>query len=222
MKNFTFILFLLMGNFAFAQCYLGLNAGTSHYFGDLAKDNSALSSGSTKGVIGIEYGKIVNRKWDVRFGFNVAQLAADDLSADRFEQSSRGYDFKSSIIEFQMLLDYKLLKFKMANSSEIVLGLASGLSMLYFDPKHENEQLAQLVKSEEDYVNYALSIPLNVHLGLGHEGVYYYAQIEMRKSFTDYLDGLSSLVNANANDSYGFFKIGARIPMINILGRECL
>ena len=74
----------------------------------------------------------------------------------------------------------------------------------------------------ESYVPFSLAIPVNFYLGLASEGVVYFAQVETRKTFTDHLDGFSDLVDSNTKDSFGFFKIGARIPMRNLTGNDCL
>lgn len=222
MKNITFIFFMFLANAAFAQCFFGVNAGTSHYFGDLAKATSPFSSGNTKAVVGLEYGKYVSQKWDIVFGFNVGSLAADDLSAVDAGRINRGYEFKSTIIEFQFLMDYTLFNLEMEGGSALKMGVSSGLSMVYFDPRHEDDIMASLVKDNESYVPFGLAIPVNVSLGLSSEGVEYFVQVETRKTFTDHLDGFSNLVNADTKDSFGFFKIGARIPIKNLTGNDCL
>jgi hypothetical protein len=222
MKKLPLFLFVLFANLAAAQCYLGLNAGTSHYFGDLAKSTSPFSSGNTKVAFGLEYGKYVSSKWDFVFGFNVGVLAADDLSAVDASHISRGYEFNSTIIEFQALMDYKILGLEMNGGAELELGVSSGLSMVYFDPKHSDELVSNLVNDNESYVPFSLAIPVNFYLGLASEGVVYFAQVETRKTFTDHLDGFSDLVDSNTKDSFGFFKIGARIPIRNLTGNDCL
>lgn len=222
MKNITFFFFMILSNVAMAQCFFGVNAGTSHYFGDLAKATSPFSSGNTKGVLGLEYGKSVSSNWDIVFGFNVGTLAADDLSSVDASHISRGYEFKSTIIEFQFLMNYNIFSLEMNGGSSLNLGVSSGMSMVYFDPKHADEVVSRLAQDNESYVPFSLAIPVNLSLGLSADGVEYFAQVETRKTFTDHLDGFSNLVSSDSKDSFGFFKIGARIPIKNLTGNDCL
>jgi hypothetical protein len=222
MKNITLIFFMCLGNFAFSQCFVGINAGTSHYFGDLAKASSPFASGNTKAVVGLEYGKSVSTNWNVVFGFNVGSLAADDLSSADAGHVNRGFEFKSTVIEFQFLMDYKVLNLEMNGGSKLQLGISSGLSMVYFDPKHTDDFVANLVQDNESYAPFSLAIPVNLYLGLSANDVVYFTQVETRKTFTDHLDGFSNLVNSESKDSFGFFKIGARIPIRNLTGNDCL
>ena len=50
------------------------------------------------------------------------------------------------------------------------MGVSSGLSMVYFDPRHADDIMASLVKDNESYVPFGLAIPVNVSLGLSSKG----------------------------------------------------
>ena len=222
MKKFLFVGLMFVSSLAFSQCFFGVSAGISNYYGDLSKSISPFSSGSARGALGIEYGKAINNKWDFIAGFNMAGLAGDDVASTRLEQVQRGYEFKSLLLEFQGLLNLELFSIELEGGSKLTAGTSTGLSLIYFNPVHADPALSAMALQMEDYNNFGLAIPVNLYLGLESSGVVYFTQLDTRYVFTDYLDGLSELVNPNGRDSFGFFRFGARIPMQNLIGKDCL
>ncbi len=222
MKKFLLVGLMFVSSLGFSQCYLGVSAGVSNYYGDLSKSTSPFSSGSSKGALGFEYGKSINEKFDILVGINLAGLAADDIAATRSEQVQRGFDFNSFLFEFQGLLSYELFSIDLDGDANLIAGASTGLSMIYFDPTHSDPSLTAMAEQMEDFNNLGLAIPVNFHLGLESSGVVYFTQLDTRLVFTDYLDGLSVLANPNGRDSFGFFRFGARIPMQNLIGKACL
>ncbi len=204
----TFLVFTLS-----AQDYLGISAGTSHYFGDLAKHTDRFSTGDTKAVIGIDYQKSVYENLYLSAALNIGALSADDFSSDIESHRNRSYDFRSFITELQFLMVYRLFAIELNTESTIKMNISTGVSALKCKTSHSSTVLRNLVSELENPSKIGFAIPVNVSLDIDMRDVTYFIQGEARKSFTDYLDGLSVLTESAANDTYGFIKLGARIPI---------
>ena len=207
---FTCFLCLATSN---AQDYVGISAGTSHYFGDLAKTTTPFSTGNTKAVVGVEYLKFVADRFYLGTAVNIGSLAADDLRSTIDSHRARSYDFTTLISELQLQIGLDLLDYHLNNTSTLKLRFSSGIAGIYCKTTHSNSELTSLVNEYENSSKIGFSIPFNLSLDIDMNDVTYFIQGEGRKSFSDYLDGLSILTESAANDTYGFIKLGARIPI---------
>ena len=93
------------------------------------------------------------------------------------------------------------------------MNISTGVAALKCKTSHSSTILQNLVSELENPSKFGFTIPVNVSLEIDMRDVTYFIQGEARKSFTDYLDGLSVLTESAANDTYGFIKLGARIPI---------
>ena len=215
MKNFICLLigFAFLCQTSLGQSFVGVNAGTSHYFGDLAKDIKQFSTGDTKAVVGFEYFRPINEKLYLGSAINFGALAANDLSSIIESHRLRSYDFKTIFTELQVLILFRVVEFETQAGSIIRLNASTGLAGLHCNTTHSDNLLADLVLQNETPQGLSFLIPLNISLDIDMDEITYFIQGEVRKSYTDYIDGFSKLTEQEAKDTYGFIKLGARVPL---------
>ena len=215
MKNFICLLigFVFLCQNSIGQSFVGVSAGTSHYFGDLAKDINQFSTGDTKAVLGFEYFRPVNDKLYLGSAINFGALAANDLSSSLESHRLRSYDFRTIFTELQVLILFRMVEFKTQEGSIIRLNASTGLAGLHCSTTHSDNLLSNLVLQNEAPQGLSFLIPLNISLDIDMDEITYFIQGEVRKSYTDYIDGFSKLTEQGSRDTYGFIKLGARVPL---------
>jgi hypothetical protein len=215
MKNFIsiFIGFVFLCQTLNGQSFIGISAGTSHYLGDLAKDIDQFSTGDTKAVIGFEYFRSINDKFHLGSAINFGALAANDLSSSLESHRLRSFDFRTIFTELQVLVLFRVVEFKTQEGSIIRLNASTGLAGLHCNTTHSDNLLSDLVLQNETPQGLSFLIPLNISLDIDMDEITYFIQGEVRKSYTDYIDGFSKLTEQGSKDTYGFIKLGARVPL---------
>ncbi len=178
-------------------------AGIANYFGDL-------NSNASFEYIGPAAGLFFRYNLGTRFAFKQAisygRVAFDDASSQFVYQQSRNLSFKSDIYEFSSHVEFNFFKYDKEKSQfSFTPYLLVGISVFYFDPKTEFEgttyRLSSLQTEGKSYSNVNFGIPVGGGFkysfthdwAIGIEGGY-------RKTFTDYLDDVSSVYPVQAND----------------------
>lgn len=211
----TFILAITfcLNSILIAQSFeAGILLGTSFYNGDIAVTTKNLVP-QLRPAAGF-YGRYhLNASWAARGHVFLGQLYGDEKKhpASIYRQQ-RGFSFNSPITEIGAQLEWHLLKFDRNFQFEsddpfISLFGFGGLGAAFFNPKTDyNEpnpiyddvsvdKNAQYKKNTGSLIAGAgLKIKITDQLGLSTE-------FGIRKTFTDYLDGISKL-SGKANDFY--------------------
>ena len=206
---FSFLLFLILPKNSFSQLFksnteLGFKGGVSYYTGDLNSNhfNSANPAASF----------IVRRNLDRRFAIKaelaVLQIDGDDRLSDDIIRLDRGLHFRSQIQELSSQIEFNFLPFEtgsvLYNWSPYIFG---GVSIYNFNPQAENRngqwvdlqplgtegQGTTAYPERKKYPRTQIAIPLGGGIKYSlNERLNIMFSFSARKSFTDYLDDVST------------------------------
>jgi len=209
MRNVLIILLLgFMSISGKAQLEVGVFGGGSYYIGDLNPSVPFMQTGPAFGLLA-RYN--LNSRWVARLsGYQGVIKGDDDVSGFL---PDRSLSFKSGISELAGIMEFHFLRYYNGSMKEYWTPyLFGGLAMLYHRPQRNEQDLKDFGtegqndradlpsgESRSQYSYYSMSIPFGM-------GVKYSfskrisATIEwgMRKTFTDYLDDVSTTYYVNA------------------------
>lgn len=206
MKNYLLLGFVLVQTLLFSQnTELGILVGGSVYTGDLEVSSSNFLP-QTHPAVGLMARQYLSEKFAVRAIFAIGGLSADEKKYSTKEQLKiRGFNFKSTVAELSILPE--LRPFSIGNVHFFAF---AGLAATYVNPKtYFNEQktnatnVSILDDQTQKYPKVALAIPFGGGLQWDiNETTALGAELGLRKTFTDYLDGVSATANPKSNDYY--------------------
>lgn len=180
----------------FRQHEVGLFIGGAYYLGDL---NPHKQFYMTQPAAGVFYRFTPNYRYAFRGGFNFGTIMGDDSQSDDPDQLQRNLNFKSNIIEANVIAEFNFLEYRISNDKhKFSPYIFLGLSVFHFQPRADyNGSWVDLqpLKTEGESKKYPLtqvSIPFGIgfkmnvskQVGLGVEW-------GPRKTFTDHLDDVS-------------------------------
>ena len=201
MKKFLWaVLFIPVGSIA-QQLHVTVRGGFSGYQGDLQSKRISLNQSNFAFGLGLKYD--LNPHWSVRTEFNAGKIEGDDKKNEPILQL-RNLSFQSKIVEGNLLLEYSIFDLSKRNFTPYVF---AGLGVFHFNPyaydtlgnklflkplSTEGQGLAQYPDRKE-YKLTQMAIPMGIGfryrvaeaITLGYE-------LGMRKTFTDYLDDVST------------------------------
>lgn len=177
--------------------------GVSNYFGDLNTNASFEYIGPAGGLF-FRYN--LGTRFSFKQGLNYGRVAfADDVSEFPYQQA-RNLSFKSDIFDFSSTVEFNFFKYdREKRHLSFTPYLLVGISVFYFNPKAEYEgeeySLQPLQTEGESYSRVSVGVPIGggfkysftPYWAIGIEGGF-------RKTFSDYLDDVSSTYIANLND----------------------
>ncbi|MBC7903149.1 MAG: outer membrane beta-barrel protein, partial [Gemmatimonadaceae bacterium] len=181
---------------------LELFGGFANYQGDLQEQR--FTTNQSRGAFGIGARYNVTDHWAIRSHFSYAKLAASDKFNSDVLLRDRNLNFETKITELNLLVDYSLFSL---NDKKLTPYVFAGVAAFHYNPytfdsagsKHflkplstEGQGLSQYPDRKE-YKLTQISIPFGLgvrwrvadNIVLGYE-------IGLRKTFTDYLDDVSS------------------------------
>ncbi|MDF2448606.1 MAG: hypothetical protein K0R26_1110 [Bacteroidota bacterium] len=180
----------------FRQHELGIFLGGAYYIGDL---NPTKQFHLTQPAGGLFYRFTPNYRYAFRGGFNFGNIMGDDSQSEDADQLQRNLNFKSQIMEFNVLAEFNFLEYRISNDKyKFTTFLFLGLDVFRFKPMAQmgNHWIElQPLRTEGQSKGYRLTqvgIPFGVgaklnvskKVGIGIEW-------GPRKTFTDYLDDVS-------------------------------
>ncbi|GIV33541.1 MAG: hypothetical protein KatS3mg031_1076 [Chitinophagales bacterium] len=194
---------LLESNVHAQDLEYGVWAGIANYFGDL-NYNASFE------YIGPAGGFFFRYNLGTRFAFKQAlsygRVAFEDARSDFVYQQLRNLSFKSNIFEFSSHVEFHFFRYEKDRSRfSFTPYLLAGISVFYFDPRTDYQgntyRLKPLQTEGKNYSSISLGIPVGggfkysftYDWAIGIEGGY-------RKSFTDYLDDVSSVYPVQTGD----------------------
>lgn len=208
MKGFLFIVLFTLGVFGLSTANaqsieLGGAFGASNYHGDLAY---TIHPKETHFSGGLFFKYNFNEYWSYRPTISFLQLSGADSNFSDYRL--RNLSFRNKLYEFSHMLEFNYVPFSRSEihhkmSFYATLGLALFMHKPEANLKGEWIDLSKLGTENQDYGLIQLSIPfgggikyaLTDNLILGFETAW-------RKTFTDYLDDVSS-VYADVENSNG-------------------
>ncbi len=192
----------------------GLVGGAS-YLGDLVEQDEYPYLNTTRPAIGLYAGIPIGYTFQLRGGLQYAHLQGDDENFDLSHFNDRGFSFQTDLFEVSAVLMWEPFarkRYPRAGGYKKIISpyLFAGGALSFFSWNTDygspgNEGFSELIRQDERVSKESpqwvlpfgggLRFDLNYHSSLGLE-------IGARKTYTDYLDGVSISGNADANDWY--------------------
>lgn len=205
MKKFLLVVFssaCLQGASQTAE--VGIQAGAASYWGDLAP---MVSLNEIQPAFGI-FGRLnFNHTWAMKAELNQLALSGSDANFDL--NSQRNLSFRSNVTELNLLLEFNYLKYgPHVLNSKITSYVFAGFGAFLFNPQaHVNNTWLDLRDYRTEGVSYG-SYNFSVPFGMGFKymagnRIALETQLGFRRTFTDYLDDVSTVyqdVQAQFND----------------------
>lgn len=207
MMKSTLKIFLLIFLFPFCLTAQNLEAGVAMglmtYQGDLVKGSFA------KEEFNFFYGALLRahltEKISIKGTFYAGRLSGND--ANYPERENRAFKFKSDIIEFTLQGEWNILgtgrynSRGLADKQRFTPYLFGGLGITLADPQVFQGDVPD--PEGTDYETFHIVMPAGAGVKVGlNESVVVGFELGGRASFSDYLDGISTLANPGANDWY--------------------
>lgn len=208
MKNrlFFFFFFVTIQSVLFSQnTEIGLLVGASIYTGDIEVSPRNFLP-QTRPAVGIFGRQHFSEKLAVRALFAIGGVTGDEKKYPTSKElENRGFNFKGTVAELALLPEWRPF-----NIGNVDFYAFLGLAATYMNPKSNfNDKGSSssdptIVEDQnQKYPKIALSMPfggglqwnINQTTALG-------AELGLRKTFTDYIDGLSASANAKSTDFY--------------------
>jgi hypothetical protein len=182
---------------------IGFFFGASNYNGDLQP--AAYTFFESHPALSLMYWRELNGHFNVRGGFSLAQISADDRYNPKPSTKVRNLSFHSNITEFQGAVEYSLANMYVHRFSPYIFG---GLALFHFNPtavdttgkrvflkplSTEGEGLPQY-PGAKPYSLTQLAIPIGG--GIRYQltdALTVGVEIGLRVTFTDYLDDASTV-----------------------------
>jgi len=183
---------------------VGIFLGTTEYQGDLSKDQITLNE--TKPAVGILGRYYINPRFDIAAGLYLGWISGSDANyKSNPDRVARDLSFSSVVVDLHGQLEYNILPY-ISNSRKYRFTpvLFAGLSVFYFDPTTTlNGTTYDLHKyttegegmpggpAQYSLVQVAIPMGIAFKYSLGN---FWNLGLEfgLRKTFTDYLDDVSS------------------------------
>lgn len=183
---------------------VGVFAGLATYQGDfVGPDLTLKDAGPAFGLLAKYH---LNNKLSIRAALNLGQLKGDDNNFD--DNRRRGFSFKSGFFDLSGSIEYSFLSknryddggtFKKGFSPFIYVGLG----FVNATPDVTTANGKELTAAENDASSLHFMIPIGGGLKFDlTESLTLAADVSLRPTFSDYLDGLSESGNPNENDWY--------------------
>ncbi len=197
------LLCFVMPLFVHAQSFhVDLFGGFSNYQGDLQE--KGFTTQQAKGAFGVGARYDINNHFDLRANFTHAAIGADDKYNVQADLKARNLSFHTAINEVNLLLDYNILNLHYHRLSPYVFG---GVAVFHYNPyaydslgskiylkplSTEGEGLAAY-PGRKEYSLTQLAIPFGAGLRWRFtDNITLSYEIGLRKTFTDYLDDVST------------------------------
>ncbi len=170
------------------QNELGFIVGGSYYIGDLNNRDHFIYS---KPAIGIFYRLSNDYRSAFRFGLNYGKIGAQDSQHNIAYQQERSLGFTSTVYEFNSLAEFNFTEYRIGDERHrFTLFIFGGLNVFYLSTEvnggvgvPENKRASKIQMSVPFGVGVKMNLGKNVGLGI---------EWGPRRSFTDYLDGVSA------------------------------
>ncbi|TDQ07381.1 type IX secretion system protein PorG [Pedobacter metabolipauper] len=181
---------------------IGLTGGGAGYLGDLNQNNPLKISGMSAGG----YVKLnLDAYWSVGLHYNYGSIKADDQESSNEHFRNRALNFKTSLNEVSMQVDFNFLEyFTIDRPKKFTPYLFAGVGAVFFNPvgtyrdpgtSRNTDYKLRFYQTEGQsqlYKNYALAIPYGAGIKLRlSDNMQFLSQIGYRTANTDYLDDVS-------------------------------
>lgn len=189
-KSLPIVLILICTSVSAQFMEFGGGFGSMNYSGDLVRGYSF----STSSFAGTAFYRMnFSEIFTIRLGATIGNLQASETPIDPFA-IERNHSFSSSLIELSSVFEYHFLDFKTSDSKvNYSPYIFAGFGILRYD-----------APTDEEVGRFQFSLPMGVGFKyLIHKKYTIGIEAGARKTFFDYLDGISDGDVTNKNYQYG-------------------
>jgi len=202
MRKIILLCFIIPSMAGAQKLHLDLFGGFSNYQGDLQAKQ--FTTEQAKAAIGVGLRYDLSNHFAVRTNFTYASVAANDKYNRQADLQQRNLSFRSVVTEANLLLDYNILNLNYHKLTPYVFG---GIAAFHFNPyafdssgnkiylkplSTEGEGLAAYPDRKEYHLT-QMAIPFGAGIRWRFtDNVTLSYEIGLRKTFTDYLDDVST------------------------------
>lgn len=180
---------------------IGIFAGTSAYNGELQQQWYSVKQAHP--AVGLLFREQVVPHLNIRLGFNYGKISGNDKYSKDSLVRLRNLNFQSTILDFDLMGEYEFLDIDEYRFTPYVF---AGLTLFHFDPytydtTGRKEYLQPLSTEGQGIAGYnrqpysttQVAIPFGAGVKFAlTENVFLGLEVSLRKTFTDYLDDVSS------------------------------
>ncbi len=185
---------------------LGFSIGGTQYSGDMDSPDFGTNFMQTRPGFGIFYKYNIQSKYAITASYLRGTLQQSDSNSSAQWQLERNLSFSTALNEFSLVGEYNLFKFDARNPEHVITPYVfAGVAYFRFNPK--TEYLGQTVELQplgtegqglpgydSKYSLSQFSIPFGGGIKLKlSEKIILTGEIGARKTFTDYIDDLSTI-----------------------------
>lgn len=193
---------------------LGLFGGGSYYIGEM---NTAIPFVKTNLAYGALARYNLNRRWALKFGYNRGELKGDDGSNAFIE--GEGLNFQTRVNDFSLVAEFNFWEyFTGSKKTYFTPYLFAGVGFFTFNPKSYDGVALQPLGTEGQnegfngrtpYNKWGISFPFGIGLKYSlSERIGLALEWGMRKTFTDYIDDVSTT----------YYLVGSEIDPADLAG----
>jgi hypothetical protein len=202
MRKFILLCFVIPSLVHAQSLHVDLFGGFSNYQGDLQAKR--FTTAQAKGAVGVGLRYDLSTHFALRTNFTYATLGADDKYNAQADLRARNLSFRTKITESNLLLDYSLLNLNYHKLTPYVFG---GVAIFHYNPyaydslgnktylrplSTEGEGLtAYPNRKEYQLTQFAIPFGAGIRWRFTDNIILSY-EIGLRKTFTDYLDDVST------------------------------
>lgn len=205
MKHFIVLLLISIAPFMVqSQTYeIGAFIGGANYIGDVG-NTSYISPNTTA------FGALFKWNRSARHAFRGsitrASIEGNDADADDVRRRQRGYNFKNSVTELSVGLEYTFWDFNMYGGQPVSTPyLYTGLTYFWYDALSKND-INNVISKYDSAASMAIPMVVGYKAYLGGNLVLGF-EIGARYTFTDDLDGSNPIKGLEDNESLKFGNI---------------
>ncbi len=224
LATLSFLCIIVFQNSVQAQLEAGISVGLSTYQGDLAP-NSIGGSFSQLHFSGGVFGRYnINNFLAVKLALNYAKLSGDDANASSEGQQMRNLSFRSNVFEGALTAEFNILGYQPYNYERTFSPyIFAGVAFFHFDPEafFDNEWVdlqplgteGQGIDGfEEPYKLYQFAIPFGIGVKYALNDQWNIGlEVGLRKTFTDYIDDVSTIYGDNSVIAAGNGELAAAL-----------
>ncbi len=206
MKKLFFVFLLLSPSLIFAQFEVGLLAGLSAYHGEIAPETSRASFSQSHASFGAFVRNGFSKHFTLRAHFMYGKISGEDSYANNQSRINRNLGFRSRIYEGALIGEFNILGYRAYNFERVFSPyLFAGVGFFNFNPEafYDNEWVKlqplgtegqSMVGFEDNYRLWELSIPMGIGVKYAINDRWNVGfEFGLRKTFTDYLDDISTV-----------------------------
>ncbi len=186
---------------------IGLFMGTSYYLGELNHVHFPLGTHPIRPAGGLFYRYNLNGHYAIRAFVNYGEVGGSDSNSENVFEQNRALSFKSFVLEAGSILEFNFYEFALYKDAKRIVTpfIFGGLNYFYFNPQGNlngtwvdlqplgtEGQGSSAFPDRKKYFRHQVAIPMGIGVKVKLQRFAITAEWGIRKTFTDYLDDVST------------------------------